>query len=131
MITYLYWFLVAVLVIGALFGIGVRLGKWKPALIIAAVIWLVATLAYDFWLEQILVKRFGGTMNIKVPEEQYHIGATWKGDNLWIQNYNPETNECIFQEYSRGNMLEGKVVLKNCDPLQGTGMVMPKDPALQ
>ena len=89
MITYLYWFLVAVLVIGALFGIGVRLGKWKPALIIAAVIWLVATLAYYFWLEQIFVKRFGGTMNIKVPEEQYHIGATWKGDNLWIQNYNP------------------------------------------
>jgi len=131
MITYLYWFLVAVLVIGALFGIGVRLGKWKPALIIAAVIWLVATLAYYFWLEQIFVKRFGGTMNIKVPEEQYHIGATWKADNLWIQNYNPETNECIFQEYSRGNMLEGKVVLKNCDPLQGTGMVMPKDPALQ
>ena len=57
MITYLYWFLVAVLVIGALFGIGVRLGKWKPALIIAAVIWLVATLAYYFWLEQIFVKR--------------------------------------------------------------------------
>ena len=114
MITYLYWFLVAALVIGALFGIGVRLGKWKPALIIAVVIWLVATLAYYFWLEQIFVKRFGGTMNIKVPEEQYHISATWKGDNLWIENYDPNTNECIFREYSRGNMLEGKVVLKNC-----------------
>ena len=28
MITYLYWFLVAALVIGALFGIGVRLGSF-------------------------------------------------------------------------------------------------------
>ena len=38
MVTYLYWFLVAALVIGTLFGLGVRLGKWKPALIIAVII---------------------------------------------------------------------------------------------
>ncbi|HIL22768.1 MAG TPA: hypothetical protein EYG20_05755, partial [Alcanivorax sp.] len=71
------------------------------------------------------------TMHITVPEEQYHISATWKDDNLWIENYNPETNECIFREYSRGNMLEGKVIIKNCSPLQSTGMVLPKDSAVQ
>ncbi|MGB2335743.1 MAG: hypothetical protein ACPH5V_00420 [Alcanivorax sp.] len=131
MVTYLYWFLVAALVIGTLFGLGVRLGKWKPALIIAVIIWLSATIAYYFWLQQVFVKRFGGTMHLTVPEEQYHISATWKDDNLWIENYNPETNECIFREYSRGNMLEGKVVIKNCSPLQSTGMVLPKDSAVQ
>ncbi len=95
------------------------------------IIWLTATVAYYFWLQQVFVKRFGGTMNISVPEEQYHISATWKDDNLWIENYNPETNECIFREYSRGNMLEGKVIIKNCSPLQSTGMVLPKDSAAQ
>jgi hypothetical protein len=28
-------------------------------------------------------------------------------------------------------MLEGKVVIKNCNPLQSTGMVLPKDSAAQ
>ena len=131
MVTYLYWFLVAALVIGTLFGLGVRLGKWKPALIIAVIIWLTATIAYYFWLQQVFVKRFGGTMHITMAEEQYHIRATWKDGNLWIEKYNPETNECIFREYSRGNMLEGKVIIKNCSPLQSTGMVLPKDSAVQ
>ena len=111
MITYLYWFLVAALVIAALVGIGARAGKWKPAIIIAVIIWLVSTLAYYFWLQQVFVKRFGGTMSI------YHLNATWKDDNLWIEDYDPATNECIFREYSRGNMLQGRVVLKNCNPL--------------
>jgi len=35
MITYLYWLLVAAAIFLALFGIGVRMGKWKPALITA------------------------------------------------------------------------------------------------
>ena len=73
---------------------------------------------YYFWLEQIFVKRLGGTMNLTVPEGQQHIAATWKGDNLWIENYDPETNRCIFREYSRGNVLEGQVVLKDCNPLR-------------
>ncbi|MAX55610.1 MAG: hypothetical protein CL537_08905 [Alcanivoracaceae bacterium] len=117
MITYLYWFLVAALVIAALVGIGARAGKWKPAIIIAVIIWLVSTLAYYFWLQQVFVKRFGGTMSITIPEEHYHLNATWKDDNLWIEDYDPATNECIFREYSRGNMLQGRVVLKNCNPL--------------
>ena len=46
-----------------------------------------------------------------------HIAATWKDDNLWIENYDPATNRCIFTEYSKGNLLEGKVTIKNCNPL--------------
>lgn len=118
MITYLYWFLVAVIIFAVLFGVGVRMGKWKPALILAAVLWLIGTGLYYFWLEQIFVKRLGGTMALAVPEGQQHIAATWKGDNLWLENYNPDTNECVFREYSRGNLLEGKVVIKNCNPVR-------------
>lgn len=121
MITYLYWLLLAVIIFAVLFSVGVRMGKWKPALILAVLLWLIGTGLYYFWLEQIFVKRLGGTMTVAVPEEQQHIAATWKGDNLWIENYNPETNECVFREYSRGNLLEGKVVIKNCSPLQGPG----------
>lgn len=130
MVTYLYWFLVAALVIATLVGIGARAGKWKPAVIIAVIIWLVATLAYYFWLQQVFVKRFGGTMSITIPEEHYHLNATWKEDNLWIEDYDPATNECIFREYSRGNMLQGKVVLKNCNPLGARGMA-PAVPAAE
>lgn len=121
MITYLYWLLVAALIFAALFGVGVRLGKWKPALILVVLIWLVGTLLYYFWLQQIFVKRLGGTMTIDVPQGQQHLAATWKGDNLWIEDYNPDTNECVFREYSRGNLLEGRVVLKNCNPVGYAG----------
>lgn len=117
MVTYLYWLLVGLVVIAALFGIGVKLGKWKPAIIISIVLLVFGNLLYFFWLEQILVKRYGGKMSVGVPEGQYHIAATWKGDNLWIENYDPEKNECIFSEFSRGNLLEGKVIIKNCNPL--------------
>ncbi|MFP1681044.1 hypothetical protein ACLD0W_00960 [Alloalcanivorax sp. C16-1] len=133
MITYLYWLVLALIIFAALFGIGVRMGKWKPALIIAVIIWLAGTLLYYFWLEQIFVKRLGGTMNLDVPQGQQHIAATWKGDNLWIENYDPETNRCIFREYSRGNLLEGQVVIKNCNPLRAgnggaSGTAIPDGP---
>jgi len=45
------------------------------------------------------------------------MGATWKDENLWIENYNPETNTCNFSEYSKGNLLQGSVTIKNCNPL--------------
>lgn len=117
MVTYLYWFIVLALVCGTLFGIGAKLGKWQLALILAVVIAVVGTLAYYFWLQQIFVKRYGGVMSITIPQGLQHIGSTWKDDNLWIEDYNPETNECIFREYSRGDLLQGRVVLKNCHPL--------------
>ncbi|MDF1780836.1 MAG: hypothetical protein P1U67_06025 [Alcanivoracaceae bacterium] len=127
MVTYLYWFIVAALIFASLFLIGARAGKWKPAIITAIVIWLISTLFYYFWLEQMFVKRFGGRMHITVPEGQMHMNSTWKDDNLWIENYNPDTNECIFSEYSRGNLLEGRVVLKNCNPLAATPSAPAQD----
>lgn len=116
MITYLYWFLVIVVAIGllALFG---KKDKWKPGFIVCGIVLLVGLLAYYFHFQQMFVKRYGGVMSVSVPEGQQHITATWKDDNLWIENYDPETNTCHFNEYSKGNLLQGKVVIKNCNPV--------------
>ena len=59
----------------------------------------------------------GGVMSVTVPDGQRHISATWKDENLWIENYDPKTNICHFSEYSKGNLLQGRVQIKNCNPL--------------
>ncbi|MGW8192909.1 MAG: hypothetical protein ACWGOX_01465 [Desulforhopalus sp.] len=116
MITYLYW--TAVIFLAALvFIIFAKTEKWKFGTIVALVILAIGWNAYYFRFQQIFVKRYGGVMTIEVPKGLYHMGATWKDDNLWIENYNAETNSCIFTEYSKGNLLQGKVTLKNCNPL--------------
>ena len=117
MITYLYWLLVIAIMAGLIYGLGFKMEQWRNALIAAGVAFVIGNIAYYFHFEQIFVKRFGGVMTVKVPAGQLHLAATWKDDNLWIENYDPETNTCHFQEYSRGNLLEGHVIIKNCNPL--------------
>ena len=117
MITYLYWFAVVLIAVLVLFSLGVKAEKWKAGIILSIIIAVVGWGAYTFHFQQIFVKRYGGVMRISVPEGRHHIGATWKDDNLWIENYDPETNTCIFTEYSKGNVLQGKVIIKNCNPL--------------
>lgn len=118
MVTYLYWLFVIALIAAAIYGFGVKLQQWKPALISAVVVLVIGVLAYYFHFQQIFVKRYGGVMTVSVPQGQLHIAATWKDDNLWIENYDPKTNTCHFSEYSRGNLLQGKVTIKNCNPLR-------------
>jgi hypothetical protein len=116
-VTYLYWVAIFVLVGGAVYGIGIKAQNWKAAIIVALVILLAGWATYFFRLQQVFVKRYGGVMRISVPEGQRHLAATWKDDNLWIENYDPKSNTCIFSEYSKGNMLQGKVTITNCNPL--------------
>lgn len=117
MITYLYWFAIFAFVGAVLYGIGKKAQNWKVGIIVALVILLAGWATYFFRLQQIFVKRYGGVMTIHVPEGQRHLAATWKDDNLWIENYDPKTNTCIFSEFSKGNMLQGKVTITNCNPL--------------
>lgn len=117
MITYMYWSVVVLLAVGILFGLGVKAEKWKAGIILSLIIVGMGWGAYNFHFQQIFVKRYGGVMRISVPQGQIHLGATWKGDNLWIENYDPKTNTCIFTEYSKGNVLQGKVIIKNCNPV--------------
>jgi Zn-dependent protease with chaperone function len=118
MVTYLYWILIVLVVGSVLYGLGAKAEKWKVALVVSGLVLLVGWTAYYFWLEQMLVKRYGGVMTISVPDGHYHIATTWKDDNLWVENYDPRTNTCIFSEYSKGNLLQGKVTIKNCNPLR-------------
>ena len=117
MITYLYWLLIFALVTVALYGIGFKAKHWKVGVVVAMVILLIGWATYYFRLQQVFVKRYGGVMTIRVPDGQRHLAATWKDDNLWIENYDPKTNTCIFSEYSKGNLLQGKVNITNCNPL--------------
>jgi len=117
MVTYLYWTAIFVVAAGILYGLGVKMAKWKVAIPLTLVILAVGWSTYYFKYQQIFVKRYGGVMKIVVPEGQHHIGATWKDDNMWIENYDTESNTCIFSEYSKGNMLQGRVTIKNCNPL--------------
>jgi len=103
--------------IAAIWLFAARLERWRGAFIAAAVILFTGWAAYFFYFQQLFVKRWGGVMSISVPDGQLHIAATWKDEHLWIENYDPATNRCIFTEYSRGNVLEGKVTIKNCNPL--------------
>jgi len=117
MITYLYWFIIFALATGLLFFFGFKAEQWKIGIIAFFSVLLIGFIAYHFHFQQIFVKRYGGVMTIKVPEGEVHLAATWKDDNLWTENYNPKTNNCHFREYSRGNLLQGQVTIKNCNPL--------------
>lgn len=116
MITYLYW---AGLLTSAaiIFAVCAKTDHWKLGIILTLVVLALGWSAYYFRLEQVFVKHYGGVMTIHLKNDLYHIGATWKDDHLWVENYDPKTNTCIFSEYSKGNLLQGKVTIKNCNPL--------------
>ena len=120
MVTYIYWAFVLGLMLTAVFVVGVKLNNLVLGLVGALVILAVGWGAYYFHFEQVFVKRWGGVMAVTVPTGEHHIAATWKEDNLWIENYDPDTNTCYFREYSKGNLLQGKVTIKNCNPLMPT-----------
>lgn len=122
MVTYLYWISVFVVVGAVFFGVGIKGNNWKVGSIVALLILLLGWGFYYFRLEQVFVKKYGGVMSIRVPEGQYHITATWKDENLWIENYDPKTNTCVFSEYSKGNLLQGKVTIKSCNPIMLQGI---------
>ncbi|VAX09733.1 hypothetical protein MNBD_GAMMA25-1244 [hydrothermal vent metagenome] len=128
MITYFYWAMVIILAMTVLFFLG-RADQWKKGLIGSLIIFVIGWGTYFFHFQQVFVKHYGGVMSITVPDGQVHLAATWKDDNLWIENYEPATNTCHFNEYSRGNMLQGKVTIKNCNPLLPREDAIPTSPA--
>ena len=125
MITYMYWATIIFLAGALFYFLGVKVEQWKIAVIAAVSVLAIGFLAYHFHFQQVFVKRYGGVMTIKIPQDELHLAATWKDDNLWIENYNPETNTCHFREYSRGNLLQGQVTIKNCNPLLRQQTLMP------
>jgi hypothetical protein len=125
MVTYLYWLFVGFIAVLLVYLFAAKLNSWRTAMVLAAATLLIGWAAYFFYFQQVFVKRWGGVMSISVPEGQRHITATWKDDNLWVENYDPETNTCIFSEYSKGNLLQGRVKIKNCNPISISGKQAP------
>jgi hypothetical protein len=117
MTTYLYWMIVIAAMAATLWIVGGLLKHWGAAVVVAALIGAVGASAYYFHYQQILVKRWGGVMHVSVPDGQRHLGVTWKDDNLWIESFDPASNTCEFREYSRGDVLQGRVIINNCNPL--------------
>lgn len=117
MITYIYWIVIIAIAFGLLYFIGLKLEELKIAALASLSVLLIGFAAYHFHFQQVFVKRYGGVMSVKVPDGEMHLSATWKDDNLWIENYNPKTNTCHFREYSKGALLQGQVTIKNCNPL--------------
>ena len=117
MITYLYWLVIGGIAVLLTYIFAAKMHSWRTAMALATATLLIGWAAYFFYFQQVFVKRWGGVMNISVPQGQQHISATWKDDNLWVENYDPATNTCIFAEYSKGNLLEGRVKIKNCNPI--------------
>ena len=125
MITYLYWTGITVAAFAIFYALG-RSDRWKAGLASLAIIFFAGWLAYFFYFQQTFVKHYGGVMSISVPDGQLHITATWKDDHLWVENFDPVTNSCHFTEYSRGNLLQGKVTIRNCNPVRtGTPGIRP------
>ncbi len=116
MITYLYWATAAVIALFLLILL-VKNGAIKAGMLAFSIVIIGAWAAYYFHFEQIFVKNFGGVMTIDMKEGEYHLGLTWKEDNLWIESYDPETQSCHFREFSKGNLLQGRVNVRNCRPL--------------
>ena len=117
MITYLYWLLVGGIAVVLTYLFAAKMNSWRTAMVLAGATLFIGWAAYFFYFQQLFVKRWGGVMTISVPQGQRHITATWKDDNLWVENYDPATNTCIFAEYSKGNLLEGRVKIKDCNPI--------------
>ena len=97
MITYLYWIIIIAIASGILYFLGYKVEEWKIAGIAFFSVLIIGFIAYHFHFQQVFVKRYGGVMAITVPEGELHLAATWKDDNLWIENYDPKTNTCYFR----------------------------------
>jgi len=124
MITYLYWFCVLSVTLFVAWGIS-HYFKPKVGLIGGALVLITGWGMYTFHYQQYFVKNLGGIMTVNVDKGLIHIQATWKDDNLWVENYDPVKKECYFTEYSKGNLLQGKVTIKNCNPLLPSGPAQP------
>ena len=95
-----------------------KVGVGKIASIaVGLIIVVIGYIAYISYFENVITKNYGGVMSYSIQDGRYHVGSTWKGDNLWVETYDPKTGVCHFSEKSRIGALEGEVRIKNCSPI--------------
>ena len=58
-------------------------------------------------------KRWGGTMEYSIPENEEFVNATWKDDNLlWIITKSKTSTTFYMHEVSNFGLMEGTVVIR-------------------
>ena len=82
----------------------------KKILIVAAALALAGC-------DQYVTRTFGGETTLAIPSGTQLVSMTWKGTDLWYLYFDPKTNRCVFQESSAVGMMEGSVVIQNCNPV--------------
>jgi hypothetical protein len=73
-----------------------------------AVILFAATLLSSC-TENEIAKNYGGTVNLKVPNNCVVITATWKESNLWVLYKDTTNNKVFLIEDSQFGMWNGRV----------------------
>lgn len=67
--------------------------------------------------EQYFARSFGGTTQYRLPAGAQLVSMTWKGSDLWVLYYLPDTGKCVFAESAAIGILEGSVILEKCNPV--------------
>lgn len=84
---------------------------------VCAGILIISYISYIGYFEQIFAKKYGGNLTITIPDDAQFIGLTWKDNDLWYGYHDTVSGKCVFQEQSRYGLMEGKVFVKNCNPI--------------
>ena len=87
---------------------------------------VAAGLAVLSGCEQQLARSFGGTLKADIPSGTQLVAVTWKGADLWVLYFDPRTNTCTFKENSTYGVMEGAVVIANCNPVAMRMGELPK-----
>ena len=56
-------------------------------------------------------RRFGGTEEVKLNQNEVVLNVTWKGDEMWICTKDTVTGITYFREKSNWGILEGTVII--------------------
>jgi hypothetical protein len=60
-------------------------------------------------------RKFGGTEEITLKENEVLVNITWKETNMWILTQDTITGIHYFREKSKWDLMNGKVVIKNAN----------------
>jgi hypothetical protein len=119
----IYVYFIALLVFMSLVGFivfqyagGSQLKRLAKAVGSALLVGVVGWSFWEFYLGNTVARRFGGTLTVELPTNAQFLGATWKEDSLWVTYYEPQAKRCVFKEFSRMGLVEGDVVIPNCNP---------------
>lgn len=111
----IYWLVVLVLIYLPYYFLSKEQRALKAVSVFA--ILLVSFISYSMYFEQLFAKKYGGTQTITVPEGERFIGISWKSDNFWLITHDIYDNICFYREHSKFSTIQGKIKIKNCNPV--------------